>query len=372
MKKFSKVIAFAICLVLIAGMLPAGVFAAEGGLSDIDFTKEADAGKYEIAGQSQSSVAEGVGLALVATQGGIEPAKQNIAEADNDVVKIPVAGDWTATLEVVFDSNGAANGYYQFFAFFASEGGDNQNMCGIRGGDGAMQDFIRKAGTITEETNTSTPGFSSSGSTYFLRIVKEGTTYLCSRSDDGENFTDMFSYEDTDIDADEILIDAYTGMTANYKFTLKYLELEGGETGLDKKAIRAAIREAKTKDERFFTAETFAVLKAALEAAQTALAEATTQEALDKAAADLNAAIAGLEDNPELPMMRVTFNYNYNGAPDPVVVEVKMGSTVEPIATNRVGYSATWRRGNQNFNFSTPITEDITLTASWSKDWNQM
>ena len=40
MKKFSKVIAFAICLVLIAGMLPAGVFAAEGGLSDIDFTKE--------------------------------------------------------------------------------------------------------------------------------------------------------------------------------------------------------------------------------------------------------------------------------------------------------------------------------------------
>ena len=30
MKKFSKVIAFAICLVLIAGMLPAGVFAAEG------------------------------------------------------------------------------------------------------------------------------------------------------------------------------------------------------------------------------------------------------------------------------------------------------------------------------------------------------
>ena len=176
MKKFSKVIAFAICLVLIAGMLPAGVFAAEGGLSDIDFTKEADAGKYEIAGQSQSSVAEGVGLALVATQGGIEPAKQNIAEADNDVVKIPVAGDWSATLEVEFDTNSAQNGYYQFFAFFASEGGDNQNMCGIRGGDGAMQNFIRQNGTITHEDEdgvNSTPGFASAG-TYFLRLEKEG------------------------------------------------------------------------------------------------------------------------------------------------------------------------------------------------------
>ena len=93
MKKFSKVIAFAICLVLIAGMLPAGVFAAEGGLSDIDFTKEADAGKYEIAGQSQSSVAEGVGLALVATQGGIEPAKQNIA-ASIEQLGIPEAEDF--------------------------------------------------------------------------------------------------------------------------------------------------------------------------------------------------------------------------------------------------------------------------------------
>ena len=374
MKKFSRIIAFAICLILIAGMLPAGVVAAEGGLSDIDFTKEADAGKYEIAGQSQSSVVDGVGLALISTQGGIEPAKQNIAEADNDVVKIPVAGDWSATLEVEFDTNGASNGYYQFFAFFASEGGDNKNMCGIRGGDGAMQNFIRQNGTITHEDEdgvNSTPGFASAG-TYFLRLEKEGDTYICSRSSDGDTFTQMFTYEGTGIEADEILIDAYTGMTTGYKFTLKYLALEGGESGLDKKAIRAAIREAKTKDERFFTAETFAVLTAALEAAQKALAEAETQDALDKAAADLNAAIAGLEDNPELPMMRVTFNYNYNGAPDPVVVEVKMGSTVEPIEAKRIGYSGTWRRNNQNFNFNTPITEDITLTASWTKDWNQM
>ena len=33
MKRFSRVIAFAICLIMVVGMLPAGVFAA-GGLSD--------------------------------------------------------------------------------------------------------------------------------------------------------------------------------------------------------------------------------------------------------------------------------------------------------------------------------------------------
>ena len=113
MKRFSRVIAFAICLIMVVGMLPAGVFAA-GGLSDIDFTKEADAGKYEIIGQTSAAVAAD-GLALVTTTSGIEPAGRNITQEPVDLVQIPVAGDWTATLECVFDTNGAGNGYYQFF-----------------------------------------------------------------------------------------------------------------------------------------------------------------------------------------------------------------------------------------------------------------
>ena len=156
MKKSARLIALLISIVMLVGMFPANVFAADGaagGLSDIDFTKEADAGKYELSGKTDSAVVEGVGLALTATQGGIEPAKQSIAEANKDVVRIAVGGDWSATLEVEFDTNSARNGYYQFFAFFASMGGDNQNMVGIRGGDGAMQDFIRKDGAITEETD---------------------------------------------------------------------------------------------------------------------------------------------------------------------------------------------------------------------------
>ena len=232
MKRFSRVIAFAICLIMVVGMLPAGVFAA-GGLSDIDFTKEADAGKYEIIGQTSAAVAAD-GLALVTTTSGIEPAGRNITQEPVDLVQIPVAGDWTATLECVFDTNGAANGYYQFFGFFAAADDDlaNTNLVGIRGGDQAIQDFIRQDGTLTTDTDLkSAPGFDTSGKTYFLRIEKEGTTYNCYRSDDGEEFTPMFSYEDTGIDAEYLVIDAYTGMTTGYKYTLKYLAFEGGAGG---------------------------------------------------------------------------------------------------------------------------------------------
>ncbi|MBR4131623.1 MAG: glycoside hydrolase family 3 C-terminal domain-containing protein, partial [Oscillospiraceae bacterium] len=198
-----------------------------GGSTAIDFGSVADSGKYEISGQTDSEVEEGVGLALVSTQGGVEPAKQSIAEQDLDVVKIPVAGDWTATLETEFDSNGARNGYYQFFGFYASEGGDNQNMVGIRGGDGAIQDFIRKDGAITEETMSSSPGFDTTGKIYYLRIEKEGDTYTCYRSDDGEDWAEMFVFEGCGIEADQIVIDAYTGMTEGYKFTLKSLFIDG-------------------------------------------------------------------------------------------------------------------------------------------------
>lgn len=51
--------------------------------------------------------------------------------------------------------------------------------------------------------------------------MKSGTTYTGYRSDDGEAFTEMFAFADTGIEAQSILIDAYTGMTAGCKFTLK-------------------------------------------------------------------------------------------------------------------------------------------------------
>ena len=207
------------------------------GLPNIDFTTIADSGKYEIVNPVQSDVEEGEGLALIATTQAFEDCKGQLsgdqAITPADLVKVPVGGDWTATLETDFDTNGAANGYYQFFGFYAAQGDDFQNLAGIRGGDGAMQNFIREDGTIThqdEDGVNSAPGFASVG-TYFLRIEKSGTTYTCYRSDDGEDFTEMFAYEDTGIEAEYIVIDAYTGMTQNYKFTLKSLAFEGGQGG---------------------------------------------------------------------------------------------------------------------------------------------
>ena len=207
---------------------------ASGGSSQtIDFTTAADEGKYDIVGQSQSRVAEGQGLALVTTRNAVETCNgQNSgaqAETPEDLVCVPVSGDWTATLEVDFSTNGVSNGYYQFFGFYAAEGDDYQNMAGIRGGDGAMQNFLRVGGSITADSSdlNSSPGFASNG-TYWLRIEKAGDSYTCFRSSDGEDFTEMFAYEATGIDANEIVIDAYTGMTTGYKFTLKYLNVEGG------------------------------------------------------------------------------------------------------------------------------------------------
>ena len=221
-------------------------FIGSAGLPDIDFTNPADASKFEVIGENTAAIAEGEGLALVTTKSGIEPGNNQLsgdaATTPVDMIAVPVAGDWTATLEFVFNTNGARNGYYQFFGMYASAGEDYQNLAGIRGGDGALQNFLRVDGAITADSSdlNSAPGIATDGGTYWYQIKKEGDTYTCLRSADGEEFTEMFTYEDTGIEADQILIDAYTGMTEGYKFTLKSLTFEGGSAGpvvKDKPAI---------------------------------------------------------------------------------------------------------------------------------------
>ncbi|MBE7007403.1 MAG: hypothetical protein E7424_09735 [Ruminococcaceae bacterium] len=282
------------------------VRASQSGLADIDFTDPADSDKYEIVAQNQSAVSPGVGLPLICTRNAIETCNgQNSgdqASTPEDLVRIPVSGDWTATLETEFDTNGASNGYYQFFGFYAaaSDAYPATDMAGIRGGDGAMQDFIRSNGTLRADTDgvKSSPGFNSSGKTYYLRLQKEGTTYTCFRSDNGQDYTEMFSYEDTGNEAEYIFIDAYTGMTTGYKFTLKSLTFDDGSlppvvdrTGLDK-----AVRDAEALREEDWTPDSYAVLKEAVAAAKTVQADdKAAQEAVDKATDAVNAAVAALE-----------------------------------------------------------------------------
>ena len=153
-----------------------------------------------------------------------------------------------------------------YFSFLAMAGDDYQDMVGIRGTNNVFQDYLRQGGVIAQPTvaapgwqDTPTSGFTAAG-TYWLKLEKEGDTYFASWSADGETFTELFRLEGTGIEADYIVIDAYKTSTFsfggdnNWLFTLKNLELEGGEptVQLDKKAIRAAIREAKAVPRRYY------------------------------------------------------------------------------------------------------------------------
>ena len=197
--------------------LPAGV----------DFTQAADADKYEIKGRSSAGQTEN-GLRLVTTRNAVEPCNgQNSgsqASTPEDLVEVPVSGDWIATLTFSFDQAGASNGYYQFFGFFAAQGDDYQNMAGIRCGNNDLQDFLRVGGAVTADTDgvKSAPGTNANG-TYYLRIRKLDDSYTCYRSSDGNTFTEMFSYDNTGIEADRIVLDAYTGMTTGYAYTVESL-----------------------------------------------------------------------------------------------------------------------------------------------------
>ena len=202
---------------------------AQGGLVDIDFTDPASADQFDILNQASTEIREGQGLYMVTTREAFEPCNGQISTfAPKDVVKVPVGGNWTATLKFTFDPAGAQNGYYQFFGFYASEGEDYNKLAGIRGGDGAYQNFLRTdADTINADNNNSEPGLATAG-TYWWRIVKDDTTYTCYRSENGEDFAEMFTYDETGIEADALVLDAYTGLTEGYTFYVESLEFEGG------------------------------------------------------------------------------------------------------------------------------------------------
>ncbi|MBE6932307.1 MAG: hypothetical protein E7464_02865, partial [Ruminococcaceae bacterium] len=197
-------------------------------MSDIDFTKPGVEDRYTVDNQTSTAIRDGQGLYLITTTDSFEPCNGQISTfAPKDVVKLLVTGDWQATMKFNFSQGSAANGYYQFFGFYAAEGDDYQNLAGIRGGDGAMQNFLRVDGNVTADTQgvNSEPGLASNG-TYWWKLEKSGTTYICYRSADGEAFTEMFRYEDTGIEADSLIIDAYTGMTAGYEFIVESIDFE--------------------------------------------------------------------------------------------------------------------------------------------------
>lgn len=75
------------------------------------------------------------------------------------------------------------------------------------------------------------------------------------------------------------------------------------------------------------------------------------------------------ESSDEATKLTVTFDYNYDGAAS-TQVEVNEGETVEPPSNpTREGYLFSYwasdAEGSNSFDFSTPITESLTLYAIW-------
>ena len=66
----------------------------------------------------------------------------------------------------------------------------------------------------------------------------------------------------------------------------------------------------------------------------------------------------------------VTFDYGYENKADTLSVE--HGSMVtKPADITREGYKFLgWYNGEEEYNFDTPVTGDLTLTAKWGKDYN--
>ncbi|MBR4132826.1 MAG: family 43 glycosylhydrolase, partial [Oscillospiraceae bacterium] len=262
--------------------------------ADIDFTDPADKVKYEIVNQDSAEVIEGEGVTLTPTADAFEPIGGGFGGGEatpstpKDLIKVPVSGDWIATTRVDYNQNDVQYAFNSYFSFLAMEGEDYQNMVGIRGTNNVFQDYLRQDGAVATPTvsapgwgGTATSGFTANGP-YWLRLEKAGTSYTASWSADGETFTELFRLEDTGVNAEYLLLDAYKtstfsfGGSASWLFTLKHLNFEDNANApivqpVDKTALEAAIAAAEAVDPSLYTEESVAAMQASLAEARAAL-----------------------------------------------------------------------------------------------------
>lgn len=64
-------------------------------------------------------------------------------------------------------------------------------------------------------------------------------------------------------------------------------------------------------------------------------------------------------------VLTVTFDPNYTGAAAIDPVKVEYGKVIDEPEISRDGYICIWQLDGKEYNFDTPVTEDITLVASW-------
>ena len=208
MRTLKKVLAYLLVLSMVLTMMP-NVFAAgeeepvrAAAYEDIDFTDPASADRFTVENQASTEIRDGQGLYLVATADYFDPIGASETEP-LDVVKVPAEGDWTATVR--FNVNGRW-GFNTYFGVYAMD--DYDNFVGVRAGTNNMQDIIRKDGEVTANTVSKAPGLTSS-TLQSIRIVKQGDNYTCYWSNNDFDYVELFSFEDTGIQGDSIVIDAY-------------------------------------------------------------------------------------------------------------------------------------------------------------------
>ncbi len=211
--------------------------------ASIDFTDPASADRFELVNPASTAIRPGQGLYLVSTKDAFEPCNGQLsgtaATTPKDLVKIPVEGDWTATMKFNFNQGGS-QGWYEFFGFYVMD--DYNNAVGMRGGDGAIQDFLRKNGSLTADT----PGVKTntglkSANTHWFRIEKSGEDYTCYWSTNGDTFTKVFGYTDTGIHGDYLVIDAYSGMATGYNYLVEYVDFEAPDAPAKPKPRLASV-----------------------------------------------------------------------------------------------------------------------------------
>ncbi len=196
-------------------------------MSNIDLTDPASADRIIIDNQANSQINEGTGLYLVTSSGSSD------ANNPQDLVKVPVKGDWTATMKYNFEGTpSSGSGWFrvvQNFVFLAMD--DYNNAVGINTNDSNLiQDYKRIGGITAGVENAKTVDLAASENIWF-KIAKEGDDYTCFWSVDGEEFEELFKFVDTGVEARCLAIDAYYtgfawGSVATYKFNAEYINFE--------------------------------------------------------------------------------------------------------------------------------------------------
>ncbi|MDO4429449.1 MAG: beta-N-acetylglucosaminidase domain-containing protein [Atopobiaceae bacterium] len=131
---------------------------------------------------------------------------------------------------------------------------------------------------------------------------------------------------------------------------------------VDYSALVQAVAKAEALDTSGKTAESVSALEQAIAAARALYVNSDADATQITAAIEkLDAAIAGLTDEPTI--FTVTF-VGAQGVEDQTVEEGK--TATEPKVTVPAGYTfGGWLLNGEKYDFSEPVTSDITLTASW-------